>query len=315
MMQDAADDLRDRLGFEIEVLRIIAEQTEVVDGTVDPGLIELTAARRGARMGAKVAITVSDSVGSDSAKEILNAVSALTLLSCFKVLDGIVEWILGNNEVTGTGGGTRYTFSQKKKDACRIDLELPEVLRTNYWLWEIGLSTYLGLIPYRHEIVHRHSYAVVDGILRVSDAESHGEALEIDQTEMSALARLAVGLGGILCGRLDLDVHLDHLMKYYSDQIQKIHGGHLFDQQLPLRTKVRMSILVEDGQPAVDLAQVRGKLARIHPTREVLFDLEIVALREDGIIWEWYIPRDLVPKDDRLMLSEHALPEFRITEG
>jgi len=45
--------LSEKLGYENEVLRLIADQTEVVDGTVDPTLIELVSGKRGTIVGSQ----------------------------------------------------------------------------------------------------------------------------------------------------------------------------------------------------------------------------------------------------------------------
>jgi len=128
--------LSEKLGYENEVLRLIANQTEVVDGTVDPTLIELVSRKRGAIVGAKVHITVSASIGSGQVGKLLNSISALAFLSCFKILDGIVEWILECNFNAGALTRFAWRFEEKLHDMNESKLLLPSLLGEQDWLRE-----------------------------------------------------------------------------------------------------------------------------------------------------------------------------------
>lgn len=304
-------DLRDRLGFEMEVLRIIADQTQVVDGSVNPTLIELVNRRKGAKIGAKVHITVSETVGSGSARKILDAISALAFLSCFKILDVVVEWILGRNAVPIGGSGPGYTFARKTEVLRTESIELPPTLNEQKWLWAVALGLYQGLIPFRHEVVHRHLYEVTDGVLTIKDSSFESGVLQLDRHELGSLARFVVGLGLVVSRERPLDLHLETLMKYYADQIARIHGGESFRQKEPLRLRVKLSVPEEEGAFVADLSQVRKEVARIHSARDVLFDLDVIAVRDNVAIWRWSIPYDEVPNEEFLELSADLLPQFR----
>lgn len=311
MENGRTSDLRDRLGFEIEVLRIIADQTQVVDGSVDPTLIELVNRRKGAKIGAKVHINVSDTVGSGTAKTVLDAICALALLSCFKILDVVVEWILGLNAVPVKGSGTGYRFTQKTKDIRTESLELPAILSERAWLWDRALGLYLGLVPFRHEVVHRHSYAVEDDVLTIKDSSCENRVLQLGRHELGSLARFVVGLGLALAEEKPLDLHLEMLMKYYADQTSRIHGGESFEQKEPLRLRVSLTVPEEEGTFVANVSQVRREVTRIHSERDVLFDLDVAAVRDDEAIWEWSIPYDQVPAEELLELTADTLPQYR----
>ena len=108
--------LSEKLGYENEVLRLIADQTEVANGIVDPTLIELVSGKRGDIVGAKVHITVSAGVGSGQVGKLLNSISALAFISCFKILDGIVEWILECNFNARVLTRSAWRFEEKLHD-------------------------------------------------------------------------------------------------------------------------------------------------------------------------------------------------------
>jgi hypothetical protein len=306
--------LSEKLGYENEVLRLIAVQTQAVDGAVEPGLIELVSRKRGAIVGAKVHITVSDSIGSGQVGRLLDSISALAFLSCFKILDAIVEWILEYNFNAGALTRLAWRFEDKVCDIHQSKLLLPSLLNENDWLRRMTFALYENLLPFRHEIVHRHSYQVSDGVLVVVDTKSddRGE-LRIDRHRLGSLARFVIGLGACLTGKAPLDQHMTLRMRYYTDQIADIHGAGVFDQKEPLVVNVKLSVPEEEGTFAADLGQVRQEVQRIHPGRDVLFNLVLCATRDDDSVWKWEIPYDAVPSDTVLVLDEQTLPKYRVS--
>jgi len=304
--------LSEKLGYEKEVLKLIANQTEVVDGTVDPTLIELVSGKRDAVVGAKVAITVGDSIGSGQIEKLLNSILALAFLSCFKILDGIVEWILECNVDAAHLAKFRWPFDCKIQDIKNPNLVLPPLLDKYDWLKMRTFSLYTNLIPFRNEVVHRHKYEVLNGVLVIEDTkEGHG-VLQIDRHKLGSLARFIIGLGDCLTDEATLDKHLTLLMRYYADQIADIHGMIVFDQKEPLVVNVKLTVPEEDGNFTADLEHVRRRVKRMHPGREVLFNLTLCAIRNAETIWKWEIPYDAVPTDALVALDGDMLPEYRV---
>lgn len=305
--------LSEKLGYEREVLKLIADQTEVIDGTVDLTLIELVSGKCGAIMGAKVHITIGDSIGSGQVGKLLNSILALAFLSCFKILDGIVEWVLESNFNAGNLAKFRWPFECKVRDIEEPNLVFPPLLVEYDWLKKIAFSIYENLLPFRNEIVHRHSYEVSDGVLVVVDTrKGHGE-LRIDRHRLGSLARFVIGLGNCLTEEAVLDQHMTLLMRYYADQIADIHDMDVFDQKEPLIVNVKLTVPEEEGTFTADLEHVRREVHRIHPGKEVLFNLILHAVRGEEIIWKWEIPYAAVPPETFLVLDEEMLPEFRIS--
>lgn len=311
--QNDIEHLTEKLGYENEVLRFIANQTEVVDGSVDPTLIELVSGKRGAIVGAKVHITVSDSIGSGQVGRLLNSISALAFLSCFKILDVIVEWVLECNVNAGNLTKSRWQFDCKAHDIKEPNLVLPSLLVEQDWLRGIAFSLYANLLPFRNEIVHRHSYEVIDGVLVVVDTKKGRGELRIDRSGLGSLARFVIGLGDCLTEEAALDQHMTVLMRYYADQIADIHGMGVFDQKEPLVVNVKLTVPEEEGAFTANLGHVRQEIHRIHPGKEVLFNLILSTTRDDKSLWQWELPYDAVPPDAFLVLDEEMLPEFRIS--
>lgn len=304
--------LSEKLGYEKEVLRLIANQTEVVDGSVDPTLIELVSGKRGAIVGAKVSITVGDSIGSGQVAKLLNSISALSFLSCFKILDGIVEWVLECNFNAGHLAKLQWPFKSKVQDIEKSSLVLPPLFVKNDWLKRIMFSLYTNLIPFRNEVVHRHKYEVLDGVLTIKDTKKGHGILKIDRHKLGSLARFVIGLDDCLTEEATLDKHMTALMRYYADQIADIHGMAVFDQKEPLVVNVKLTVLEEEGIFTADLEHVRQEVQRIHPGREVLFNLSLCAVLGDKPIWKWEIPYEAVPFDSALFLDGNFLPEYRV---
>jgi len=234
--------LFESLGYDVEVLRLIADQTKVIDGTVDPAPIEMVSGKQGAVVGVTATIRVGDGSGSGQAEEILSKISALAFLSCFKILDGIVDWILECNCSAGVLSRAAWRFEDKLHDINKSELVLPPLLVQQDWLKGISFCLYRRLVPFRNEIVHRHQYRVSHGVLVVLDTRSEDRCeLSIDRHRLGTLARYAVGLAGCLSAQVGLDQHMSLLMRYYADQLADIHGMDKFDQKAPLVVHVELS--------------------------------------------------------------------------
>jgi len=313
-MPDAADrdHLREALGYEVEALRIVADQTEVVDGSVDPTVIELVNNRKGTVIGARMQVVIGDSIGSGQAKQVLAAISALTFLACFKVLDVTAEWALDLAQVKPESR-RGYSFDQKAYEIRRSGLRLPLPLRGEKYLEDVASGLYLGLLPFRHEVVHRHAYGVEDGVLKIADSNSGGRILQMDSHKLGTLARFAIGITQTLTEGDALSMHMERLMKYYADQLAMIHGRALFDQKEPLRLTVRLTVPEEEGVFIADLARVRYEVQRIHSTRDVLFDLDLLAQREGTTVLRWQIPYDEVPSSATMPLTPTTLQQYQCT--
>lgn len=304
------DDLSDKLGYEIEMLRIAAGQAGVSDGSVDPGLVELTSGVKGAKVGVAARIAVGDSSGSAETRRLLDAISALSFLACFKVLDVVVEWSLVEGG-TAPKGSVGFSFAQKIDEIGSRGLHLPLPCPEMAWTEDVTGRLYMELAPFRHEVVHRHAYEVCDGILEIKNSSSGSGLLAIDRQTLGALARYVIALTTSLTQPEAATATLQHLMMYYADQLAAIHHAPLFGQKEPLRLRVRLTVHGHAGSFTADLDHVRSTVSRIHLGRDVLFDLMILAVQDGRVAYKWSIPHDRMPGCAQLDLAPETLRDLQ----
>lgn len=307
-MSSTSDDdktrLKEKIGYELRVLDLASGISDAFDGSVDPTLIELDQRRHGAVIGAKVSITIGESLGAGSAKKVIDSIAALYFITCFKVLDMIVEWILEKNfdEKRIADSPAKLNFVQKAKLMTDPNLSMPPIFDSEKWLRSTVEALYESLRPYRNEVVHGSDYELRDDTLVVSDPKS-GSALELNTLKLGALARFVVCLGKCLAGDLQLDDFVIRLVKYYSDGLVEIHGGERFNQDKPLVVNVELTVPEADGVFPASLEYVRQEVTRIHPGREVLFNLTVVGIPEHGEPQRWQFSYDTIPDLDMLKLK------------
>lgn len=301
-MYDAASRtrLRDKIGYERWLLRFISETQDVFEGGIDT-TITLTSGSQVAH----VNIGVTEVIGSGLAIKALDALSALTFVSCYKVLDMIFEWILEENQFS-----VPWEFSKKVKLVKNRPLTYPLLLDQQPYIRKYLLALYENLLDYRNEVVHRNRFHVADDWLIISTARK-ADSLELDRGRLGALVKVAVSVVDMLAGAAAYDQEADAWLKYHLDRIHDLHGLPAFGQTQPLRVNVELKIEGENGVFRADLRAMRDVLTRIYPNATVVADLKILGLLGGEPVASWVFPAGSVPDSEVLELQSSSYVEHQ----
>jgi hypothetical protein len=280
--------LLERLDYEIWLLDFLAKTEDIFEGGSDPKTITMT--NNVPTAGIQVGITAH--MGAECAVGIMDAITPLVFAASYKVLDMIHEWIIEES-----GEAVPWRFSEKLTLIAKTNLEYPPLFTANDYLRNYSYAFYKSLLPYRDEIVHRHSVSVNAGTLNVVDSKS-GSQLILDRKQLGYLVRFVVALAECLCGKRDFDQNLDRLFKYHLDQLDSVHRLATLDQKLPLQINVELTVPKQGDVLPANLKLVREKVLRVHPDVDVQFNLTVLAVEGDTLVAKWYFPADEVPRVD-----------------
>ena len=149
----------------------------------------------------------------------LEAGAPLVLVTAFKLLDMILEWVLDQNGYQST-----FRFAQKLK-ALRGSVQFPPLIGSRPWLQTRIVSLYASLIPLRGTIIHDRHFQAMSGNLLIATSKV-GSALPpvpISATDLRTLAAIAVSLVRYLEGTWTLDLYGELLLRYRLDQLAYLH--------------------------------------------------------------------------------------------
>ena len=215
----------------------------------------------------------------------------LIFASSFKVLDLIVEWVLGDDARTSKGGALQ--FNQKVTRINEPTRLWPDFLRDQLWIKERFVALYEGLYPYRNTIIHSANFSSVGGGVTVAPSEgkgTFGDEIHIDSKILSHIAQFAVLLVKILEETWELNQYTNHRLRWSLNNLSILH-------KLPLDVHIRPPSLALvrihcEKAPYInfDISAISSELNRpmIIPSEEygdvdarrthALFDLEIIIM-------------------------------------
>ncbi len=313
--QASQSQLREKLDYELWLLKFLSETQETFNGGSNISTVTLMNRQP---TGATIGIALTEVVGSGTAIKVMNAMMPLTFTASFKILDMIFEWILEENYNAGIVKNKKapslWPFSQKITAIQDPKLGYPPLMQAQPYIREYTFVLYSNLLKFRHEIVHKNMFSVLDGKLKVETSEdSRSFSVELDRGELSALVRIVVAAANLLTGVLSLGEQEDCLLKYHFDRIGKLHGLAEFGQKKPILMNVELKVPVEEGVFLADLKFVRERISQIHPGATVLFNLKVIGLVNNKPSICWFFPIDSVPKEDIFSLQpdshkEHLIP-------
>jgi hypothetical protein len=310
--RSSREKLEEKIGYEIWFLDLLSKTQETFEGGSDISTITLM----NRRSGAQVAVTLTEVLSSGAAMKVLDAMIPLTFTASYKILDMIFEWILEENRLAGNVKRVPWRFSKKVELIKKKHNQLiyPPIFQSSPYIKSYLFALYSNLLEFRNEIVHKHNFSVSDSELRM-DTNVEGEyyRLVLDRAELGALVRTVVAVANFLTCDLSFGPWEDRLLKYHLDRIQKLHGRDEFKQGKPILVNVVLKVPTQKGLFPADLRFVRQKITRIHPNKDVLFNLKIIGLVDGKPLIGWFFPADFVPKKDvfEIRLEDHA--KYRVS--
>lgn len=207
----------------------------------------------------------------------LKAAAPLVLVSAFKLLDMLLEWVLEQN-----GQPPTFRFSQKTK-ALKGAVQFPTLISTRPWLQDRLVALYEQLDPLRGTIIHDRHFSSTDGGLEVASTRggAPGPMVRFSADDLRNLAVALVSLLRYLEGAWTMDEFREKRLRYTFDQLCHLHGRSSLGQLRPGFLNVRVYVPAGDVIEC-DSSRVRDGVAWKRPNEDAMFDLRVVAVAEDA---------------------------------
>jgi hypothetical protein len=298
--------LLDKLDYEVWLLDSLAKSQDIFEGGTDIGLIEITSDEAGAKIGAKIHIGLTEHFGADAVQSFMDAMAPLIFMASYKMLDMVFEWILEENHRSGNISKVPWPFEKKLKLlANRAKLQFPPLFMSHQYLHDYSEALYCELLPYRDEIVHDNSFSVSGDTLILSSSK-RGASLTLSRVQIGCLVRFVIALARALAGVIVIDAYTDNLIRYHLDVLATAHGLAIFNQQMPLLVHVELTLPKRGDSFLANLKQARDTVRRIHPGKDVVFNLTVLAVEGENLIAKWYFAAEEVPASDLVTFDEES---------
>ena len=264
----AITNLQDRTEYESWLLEEVYEITD--QRIAVEGVDELVYPPTGAPPTQTVYGMASINIG-DWRPGFLEAGAPLVLVTAFKLLDMILEWVLVQN-----GQPATFRFSQKLV-ALQGSIQFPQLIASRPWLQRRLLSLYTGLEPLRGTIIHDRHFQTSSGDLRVAISKkgSVRAPVALAAADLRRISAFGVSLIRYLEGTWALDLFREKRLRFWLDQLAHVHNEPLLGQQEPGFLNIRIY-----SKPAavfsVDLPKLRRDAIAKRPGQDVLFDVKLV---------------------------------------
>jgi len=300
--------LKEKVDYELWLIGFLLEKQDIIAGRTGSSTLTF---EREKNKPPNIGVMLASIVGAGMATEIMNALSPLVFTASYKVIDMVYEWVLEENQHAGNISNVPWRFAAKIDTFKQSDITYPPLFQSEHFIHYYSFALYENLLKFRNEIVHNHNFEVSDGTLKV-DTIKDGTAysLVMDAGELGSLARVTIEIADLLIGNISFSPRRDHLLKYNLDHIQNLHGLSGFAQAEPLVVNVVYKIDEENGVFFIDLKHIRQEISRVHPGRDVLFNLRIVGFINDNPSAAWYFPVDAVPEIDSLEVESETYKEY-----
>lgn len=207
----------------------------------------------------------------------LEAGAPLVLVTAFKLLDMLLEWVLVEN-------GKRATHKFVKKiEALKRPVKFPQLIEARPWLRDRLVALYEKLEPLRGTIIHGPYFKTVGGALQVSSSKrgTLGPLVTIGMTDLRNLAVVLVSLLRYLDRTWKMDLFREKRLRRTLDELAHLHGLPSLGQLPPGFLNVRVYV-TEGDQIQCDLRRIRRDLSAKRPGEDVMFDLRIITVTRDG---------------------------------
>ncbi|MEY6430841.1 hypothetical protein ABC977_00280 [Thioalkalicoccus limnaeus] len=215
----------------------------------------------------------------------LKAGAPLVLVSTFKLIDMLVEWVLRENGVAST-----FKFQQKLQHLENTP-EFPPLIETRPWLKKRIVGLYSTLEPLRGTIIHDRHFATTDGSIRVSSSKGGvvGDPVEITGEKLRILARVVVSVLKYLEGDWQLDEFREKRLRRDLDELQDLHRLPTLGQRQPFHVGVR--VYTSNPDPLqIDIAVIRQAISSRHSNSDISFDLRVLVVQERSISNAFFFP-------------------------
>jgi hypothetical protein len=235
--------------------------------------------------------------------DFLEAGAPLVLVSGFKLLDMLIEWVLTKN-----GGKANYRFVEKIAK-LKTGVQFPELIQSRPWLRDRLVALYEGLEPLRGTIIHGRHFTSTAGGIEVSSTKwgTIGPVVTISAKDLRSLALVLVSLVRYLEGTWAMDLFREKIIRHTLDELTHLHSLAPLRQFPPTLLNVRV-YAIEGDSIQFDLDMIRKGVTARHPDADVMFDLRVVLIASDGsrataYLIPWSELQDAPPQLTRLTVD------------
>lgn len=237
--------------------------------------------------------------------QFLKVGAPLVLVTAFKILDMVIEWVLVENDMAPKRKS--YSFREKIQ-ALKRPLRFPPLIEARPWLRQRLCALYEQLEPLRGTIIHDRRFTSTNSTLEVSSTKGGvvGPLVLITEADRRNLALALVSVLRCLQGAWVIDAFEEKRLRRALDELAPLHGMPVLGQLPPERLRVQLCVLEADPIE-FDLGKVRTDVAAKHPTKDTVFDVLIITVsRGGGAAKAYVIPWDQVQQDQRLFRRSRA---------
>jgi hypothetical protein len=230
--------------------------------------------------GGMPAVTIYGMLGIDEGDwrpGFLRVGAPLILVTCFKLIDMVVEWMMQEN-----GLRVSFRFKEKIKDIDKLST-YPVLFNERPWLLERLFGLYTTLEPVRGAIIHCRIGAGEGGNLSIPiEANGSSSTVEISASDLENLARIVVSIYHYLDGTWTMDLFREKRLSNRLDNVAGLHGLSSLGQLEPGFLNIR--VYAREGEDVtIDLRRLRADVRAKRPNQDVMFDIRIVAVPRGGI--------------------------------
>jgi hypothetical protein len=207
----------------------------------------------------------------------LSAGAPLVFVTAFKLLDMLMEWVLGHN-----GKSSSFRFEQKIAHA-KGGVAFPSLIEGRPWLRERLIALYERLEPLRGTVIHARHFTTNNGALEVASSKRGviGPLVSISAAEIRMFGAVLVSVLHFLHGSWPLDAFREKRLRRAFDSLAALHGLPSLGQLSPGYANVRVYVLEADSLE-IDLAKLHADVKARSPSEDMMFDLRIVVVANDG---------------------------------
>jgi hypothetical protein len=201
----------------------------------------------------------------------------LVLVTTFKLLDMLIEWVLVQNGTTAT-----FRFAENFA-ALGGPVLFPPLIESRPWLRERLIALYKELDPPGGTIIHDRHFQAAGGALQVSSSRrgTVGPVVTFSANDLRSFAVVLVSVLRYVEGTWTMDLFQEKRIRRALDELAHLHRQPLLGQLPPGFLTVRVYVPDEDPLE-IDLDRIRGDIASRRSGQDILFEVRVVAISKDG---------------------------------
>ncbi len=231
----------------------------------------------------------------------------LILVSCFKVLDQLIEWAI---TAVMDNGKCPWQFSEKIKKLNKLSEIFPEVIESRPWLKERIIGLYKTLDPIRGVIIHGKQFTSVGGNICITGTKKDPNFnLNISSNDLRIFAKTILSIINYSINEWVLNDFREKELRHDFGILQQLHGKIDLNQKKPFHPTVRLY------SDAASLSKINPKsiqqdLSENYKDKDCSFDLRVIVI-QDGVPQSAYlIPWRVIPRldsvvGDNMDIEEH----------